>query len=209
MVDKVPRQTYQGRRLPHLTKKSVSVKMMNLEKEFHYGENFEIECQAIELPYVGESLSMFILLPLKTVSLSEVEKKSTTEYILRAKDTFQMHMLEVGLKLPRFKLDEKLSLASELGEMGMNDLFVDGKANLSGMDDRINDLFVSEVLHSAVVEVNEEGTEGAAVTAVYVSAAVSGIGHAEFSANRPFIFFIQDKTTGSILFLVRLVNPTI
>ena len=42
--------------------------MMNLEKEFHYGENFEIECQAIELPYVGESLSMFILLPLKTVS---------------------------------------------------------------------------------------------------------------------------------------------
>ena len=151
---------------------------------------------------------MFILLPFKTASLSEVEKTLTTEYILRAKDTFQMSEKEVNLKLPRFKLDQKLSLAGELAEMGMNDLFVSGKANLSGMDGT-NKVFVSEVLHRAVVEVNEEGTEAAAVTTVVAEQeSVTSDSVIEFSANRPFIFFIQDKTTGSILFLGRLVNPT-
>ena len=154
---------------------------------------------------------MFILLPFQTASLFEVEKKLTTD-ISRAKDTFRMKKVEVKLKLPRFKLDEKLSLADELAEMGMSDLFVNGKADLSGMDGK-KKMFVSEVLHRAVVEVNEEGTEAAAVTAVVgivpVSFSFDRPKVIEFTANRPFIFFIQDKTTGSMLFLGRLVNPTI
>ena len=189
---------------------SVKVQMMHMQKvKLFYGINSELHCQAVELPYAGESLSMFILLPDETVtSLSELEKKLTAMDLVNVKEKFRMSSQKVNLWLPRFHLDEKLSLAEMLAGMGMTDLFTMGVADLSGIDVS-KELYVSKILHRAVVEVNEEGTEAAAATAVMMMMRSAMI-HREinFRADHPFLFFIQDTATGSILFLGRLVKPS-
>ena len=179
-----------------------------MKSKFSYGMNSELKCQAIELPYSGESLSMFVLLPDKESDLSQLEGKLTPADLVDVQEKFSMHPLELKLWLPRFKLDEKLSLAEMLGQMGMGDLFTEGVADLSGVDGS-KELYVSQVLHQAVVDVNEEGTEAAAATAV-VMMMRSAAFHQEtkFRADHPFLFFIQHKPTKSILFLGRLVKPS-
>ena len=187
---------------------SVTVKMMNVTADFFYTEIAELKCQAIELPYVEEKLSMFILLPdQEATNLSEVEQKLTFRHLADIRNEFQMTMKQLHLWLPKFSLDEKLSLTRMLGEMGMQDLFTMGVADLSGMDGS-DDLYVSNVLHRAVVEVSEEGTEASAATAVVVAFESLRPPAITFRANHPFIFLIQDKATKSILFLGRLANPS-
>ena len=188
---------------------SVKVKMMHSKAKFYYGVNAELHCQATELPYAGEGLSMFILLPdQEATSLSEVEEKLTSDDFVNVRKKFRMSSVEVNLWLPRFSLDEKLSLSEMLAGIGMKDLFAPGGADLSGIDGS-KELYVSKVLHRAVVEVNEEGTEAAAATAVVKKLRRAKIRKdVNFRADHPFIFFIQDKTTGSVLFLGRLVKPS-
>ena len=187
---------------------SVKVKMKHAKAKFYYGVNAELNCQAVELPYAGESLSMFILLPdQQATNLSEVEEKLTSDDLVNVNKKFLMSPVEVKLWLPRFSLDEKLSLSEMLAEMGMTDLFVQGGADLSRIDGS-TELYVSKVLHRAVVEVNE-GTEAAAATAVVVILRRGRFRkEINFGAHHPFIFFIQDKATGSVLFLGRLVKPS-
>ena len=188
--------------------KAVNVEMMHTKSEkFNVGSNDELHCQAIELPYAGGNVSMFILLPDPAeTNLSELEKKLTYEDLLTVKERFHMLPWDVNLWLPRFSLDQKLELKEALTGMGMPDLFTKRTADLSGIDGSKN-LFVSQVFHRAVVEVNEEGTEAAAATAVVITA-VSARRPEDFRADHPFLFFIQEKATKSILFLGRLVNPS-
>jgi len=192
---------------------SVKVKLMDVKSKFYYGVNSELNCQAIELPYAGENLSMFILLPYHATSLSQLEEKLTSADLVNVKEKFSMQSREVLLWLPRFSLDEELSLAEVLGQMGMRDLFTPRVADLSGVantteiDGSKAELYVSEVLHRAVVEVNEEGTEAAAATAVVGRRVHRSFNYELFHANHPFLFFIQEKATRSILFLGRLVKP--
>jgi len=114
----------------------------------------------------------------------------------------------VKVWLPKFKLDERLSLVQALAGLGMKDLFLEGVADLSGVDGS-HELYVSQVLHRAVVEVNEEGTEAAAATAVVMMMRCARVVKDEikFRADRPFLFFIQHRPTKSVLFLGRLVKP--
>jgi len=189
--------------------KVVNVEMMHMySKEFNVGSNDELHCQAIELPYAGGNVSMFILLPDPAeTNLSELEKKLTYEDLLDVKKRFGMYPQDVNLWWPRFSLDQKLELKEALSGMGMADLFTTGVADLSGIDGS-KALYVSEVIHRAVVDVNEEGTEAAAATGLvamlYSDTFTFPI---DFRANHPFLFFIQDKPTQSTLFLGRLVNP--
>jgi len=178
-----------------------------MKSKFFYGESSELNAQAIELPYTGENLNMVILLPDQGTTLSQLEGKLTSDDLENVKEKFSMQSSEVKLWLPRFSLDEKMSLAEVLKGMGMRDLFSDGAADLSGIDGS-KDLFVSKVLHRAVVEVNEEGTEAAAATAmVFMLRSMPMHKELIFRANHPFLFFIQDKATRSILFVGRLVKP--
>jgi len=187
---------------------AVNVKMMYMKSDLYYGMNSELNCQALELPYAGENVSMYILLPDQTTSLSQLEEKLTADDLANVRERFSMRMGEVNVWLPRFGLDVKLSLAKVLREMGMGDLFDANVADLSGIDGK-KDLVVSKILHRAVVQVRENGTEAAAATAVIVIELSAPIGLEEFDfrADRPFLFFIQDKPTKSILFLGRLVKP--
>jgi serpin B len=94
--------------------------------------------------------------------------------------------------------------------MGMPTAFTGGAADFSGMDGT-NNLYISDVIHKAFIDVNEEGTEAAAATAVVMDLAMAAPGGSppvpEFRADHPFVFLIQDRETGTILFIGRVTNP--
>jgi len=118
-----------------------------------------------------------------------------------------MQQRDVHVWIPKFKLDEKLNLTEILAAMGLTDMFDMNSADFSGIDGT-KELYVSKVLHQAVIDVNEEGTEAAAATAVVISLRCAVLKDPfEFRADRPFLFFIRDNLTNSALFLGRLVRP--
>lgn len=115
---------------------------------------------------------------------------------------------EVRVHLPKFKMTCRFGLNDTLKAMGMTDAFDPGRADFSGMDGR-RDLSISAALHKAFVEVNEQGTEAAAATAIGMRATALPPPPIEFRADHPFLFLIRERQTGSILFLGRVTNPTV
>jgi serpin B len=113
----------------------------------------------------------------------------------------------VIVHLPRFKIDCQFSLAQTLESMGMPDAFKPTTADFSGMDGTRR-LSISAVVHKAFADVNEEGTEAAAATAVVVAPAAIPEPPPVFRADHPFDFLIRHNDSGSILFLGRLTDPT-
>jgi len=105
--------------------------------------------------------------------------------------------------LPRFNATQAFELAKELAALGMRSAF-GSESDFSGMT-RTPDLWLSDVVHKAYVEVNEEGTEAAAATRVE---AYSKGRPRNFSADHPFIFLVRENRTGSVLFLGRIVDPS-
>ena len=114
---------------------------------------------------------------------------------------------KVDLSLPRFKLSHSLALSDSLKQMGMEDMFNEGKADLSGITGE-NDLYVSSVLQKVFVEVNEEGSEATAATEGEERARGLPPPNQKFNVDHPFLFIIRDKLTGMILFQGRVVDPS-
>jgi serpin B len=182
----------------------VDVPMMNQKAEFRYMETEDI--QALELPYVDDELSMVILLPKEPDGLPEFEKELTIETL--SAWLSKLRKREVIVSVPKFKMTRQFSLASILKSMGITDAFSPGSADFSGMNGN-KDLFISAVIHKAYVDVNEEGTEAAAATAVTMK--LTSIGPTPipvFRADHPFLFLIRDNLLGSILFIGRAANPS-
>ena len=182
---------------------AIKVNMMHLTGrgvEFNYAETDKL--QILELPYEGEELSMLILLP-KENSLESVEGSLNAEKLSELKGLLRKE--EVDIYMPKFKFETKYFMAEDLCRMGMPKAF-SGSADFSGMTGK-RDLFISQVIHQAFVDVNEEGTEAAAATAVIMKMGLSEI--RTFKADHPFIFVIQERETGNILFLGRVVNPAV
>jgi len=180
----------------------VEVAMMNQTAEFNYMETEDF--QGLELPYVDDELSMIILLPKEFDGLDEFEKTLTSENL--SKWLGKLRNREVVVSVPKFKMTSQFGLASVLKSMGMVDAF-SANADFSGMNGK-RDLFISAVIHKAYVDVNEEGTEAAAATAVTMK--LTSIGPAQipvFRADHPFLFLIRDNHSGSILFIGRVMNP--
>ncbi|MHC4506602.1 MAG: serpin family protein, partial [Planctomycetota bacterium] len=184
----------------------VKVRMMYRRGGFWYGQFDGL--QVLELPYRGGDISMVVLLPAEHDGLPELEE-TLTPARLRAW-LGRLRWREVDVYLPKFEMTSGFELARTLAEMGMPDAFVYRKADLSGMDGT-RELFVSHVLHKAFVDVNEEGTEAAAATAAVMKLASRPSGRERippvFRADRPFLFLIRDRRTGSILFMGRVMNP--
>jgi len=191
----------------HRSKTSqVDVPLMHHLDEVRYMENSDF--QAVELPYLSGELSMVILLPRQVDACGELENRLTSA--LLASSVGKMKKREVDIFLPRFKLESSFDLNNALSRMGMPDAFAANKADFSGMDGT-KQLFISGVFHKAWGEVNEEGTEAAAVTAVE-TAMSSALRKPPppppvFRADHPFIFYIRDTRSGSLLFLGRLTEP--
>lgn len=180
----------------------IDVPMMNKTEEFPHmaTENF----QTLELPYVDNELSMIIFLPNEPDGLGDFEKSLTIENLTLWLNQLEKH--KVIVSVPKFKMTSQFGLASVLKSMGMTDVFT-SSADLSGINGKRN-LFISAVIHKAYVDVNEEGTEAAAATAVAVrllSAAPDRM--PVFRADHPFLFLIRDNNSGCILFIGRVMNP--
>ncbi len=176
--------------------------MSIFDERFNYFEDSKL--QAIELPYKGNQLSMIVVLPKTDLnSLNDFDNNKLNTVLSN------MNFEKVDLYLPKFKLEVTYNnLKNQLIDLGLKDVFTD-KADLSGFTGNKN-LFVSDVIHKAFIEVNEEGTEAAAATVIGVVATAMPINPQEpkvFDANHPFMFYIIDKETRNILFMGQLVNP--
>ena len=187
------------------TTRRADVPLMHHFDNVRYMENSDF--QAVELPYGSNQLSMVILLPRQIDGCGKLENRLTPAFLARALSQMKQQKLEIFL--PRFKLESNFKLNDTLAKMGMPDAF-GPKANFSGMDGT-KSLYISGVFHKAWGEVNEEGTEAAAATAVVMM--MKGLAVKPpppppvFRADHPFVFFIRDTRSGSLLFLGRLADP--
>jgi len=171
-------------------------------QQFNYNETNDL--QILELPYKGKRLSMIILLPMSN-NTSSLERSLSLEKFMQWRTS--LSETEVGdVRIPKFSFSSKYSLTDDLKGLGLKNTFTQG-ADFSGINGR-TDLFISDVIHQSFVDVNEQGTEAAAATgASNVMACMPGYGPPDFWADHPFIFFIQDKETGTILFMGRVSDP--
>jgi serpin B len=195
------------------TNETVIVPMMSQKAHFKTARSDDDSVELLELPYTGADLSMIILLPqieypppdVENPGLPDLEQKLTTDNLhmwLAKLDQANRH--ETRVAMPRFTTTQSFDLVKELQSLGINSAFDGYTANFSGMDGTTN-LLISDVIHKAFVEVNESGTEAAAVTLTTVRTA--GMAN-RFIVDHPFIFLIRENGSGSILFIGRIVDPT-
>jgi serine protease inhibitor len=165
--------------------------------------------QILELPYRGHTLSMIVLLPKNPENLAALETKLTADNLHRWAKAMQHQKVHVFL--PKFKMETTYDLPPTLAAMGMPAAFAPGGfTNMSDAPEARN-LVLSQVIHKAFVNVDEEGTEAAAATIVSVYAASARIEPPipVFRADHPFLFLIRDTQSGAILFLGRVMNPAV
>jgi serpin B len=163
--------------------------------------------QALDLPYQGEQLSMLIVLPRKMDGLASLETRWTTEGTYQQVTESLDHEGTVLVSLPRFKMEAEFKLKPVLCGLHAELAFSD-EADFSGIGEE--PLKISEVVHKAFVEVNEEGTEAAAATAVGMvrcAAIMPSVQPKVFQADHPFLFFIRDRKTNAVLFCGRVLDP--
>ena len=159
----------------------------------------------VDLPYGNRDFSMTIILPKEGNNIDAlISDMSDESWNLL---TSSLSPDTGDILLPRFKLEYDIDLKKPLTEMGMGIAFKEGIADFSNMRSQ-NDLFISSVLHKTFVEVNEEGTEAAAVTVVRIGLTSDGPSHGfSMIINRPFLFVIRENRSGAIMFIGKIVNP--
>lgn len=180
--------------------------MQRTGEERHFaGDGFQL----LRLPYVGRDLEMLVLLPATADGLPALEARLTPEAL--AAWAGAAEEVEVRIHLPRFRIEATsgTSMNGPLRTLGVTDIFDPGACDLSGMT-AAEKLVVSAVIHQAFVDVNEEGTEAAAATAVIANLPGPPPPRpVEFRADRPFVFLIRDAVHGTILFMGRLAEPAV
>ena len=192
-------------RLPGGDPKEVS--MMSQSGSFFYYKGTDF--QSVALPYGAGSVSMYIFLPDEKTGLDQFERSLTSENWDTWMKSFQL--TPGDLKLPRFKVDWESKLNDVLAAVGMAEAFDPERANFSQIANvnSANNLYISEVKHKAIAEVNEEGTVAAAVTSVGVALTSVQQPREKFvmKVDRPFLFAIRDNQTGVVLFMGSVANP--
>ncbi|WP_180336458.1 serpin family protein [Pontibacter ramchanderi] len=155
----------------------------------------------VDLPYGNEQYSMTIVMPSGENTVQSIMPQLNPENL--AKWLAAGNKLTKELQMPKFKLEYEEELNAMLSKLGMGIAFT-GSANFSRMLEGQSNLAISKVKHKTFVEVNEEGTEAAAVTSVGVE--LTSMPTA-FRIDRPFVFMIREKSSGAILFIGKLMQP--
>lgn len=184
---------------------TLDVDMMHAkEQSMPFGWFSKYDCTAVELPYEGMNRSMVIILPNAVDGLSSLEEKLSLAMITEL--VKGMRIQDVEVSMPKFKIDARFDLKSVLMKLGIRDVFLPEKANLSAMfESAPSNSHISDVVHKAFVEVNEEGTEAAAATGIMIRAMSLS---PQFFVDRPFLFFIRDVNSGAVLFIGKFVRPS-
>lgn len=179
-----------------------SVPLMHQTESFGYMADDLV--QAVELPYDGGQVSMVVVLP--RGDFKSFESSFTSA---RAQSIFAgLQQREVRVSLPKFEIKgATVSLKPALQALGMKQAFT-GDADFSGIvKPSVERIFIGDVLHQAFVKVDEKGTEAAAATAVVFKAGSAPVEVPSFVADKPFMFFVRDVPTGSVLFAGRVAAP--
>ena len=179
----------------------IKVNMMEQTTTLPYYADPYLQC--VEMPYGNQAFSMVAVLGKNGMNIDEL-----IEYL--DNDKWQnivnnLYAQNIRLKLPRFKIECELPLNKPVMNVGIQRIFGGGLWNIS---EDVH-LFVSEIKQKTFVEVNEEGTEAAAVTVIQIdrTSFVGGDGPIPFFADRPFLYLIKEKSTGAILFIGRMDKP--
>ncbi|XP_052678571.1 serpin B3-like [Crassostrea angulata] len=177
--------------------------MMYQKASFRFCHLPDMQINALDIPYQGDKLSMLVLLPMAVDGLNDLEEKLSERFLNGVISHLREQKVEVHL--PKFKMESTFELRPHLSALGMSSAFDENKADFSGIDNSKN-VYINEVFHKAFVEVNEEGSEAAAATAVKFRTRCVQITQ-EFRANHPFLFFIRDSVNDVILFSGRFYQP--
>ena len=179
--------------------KTIDVDMMFQANEMNYFE--DDQNQVIELPYKGETMAMTFIVPKEGNSILNLANNINNKLLAYYNSNLSRHA--VKMYIPKFSFTSEFHLEKVLSKMGMPDAFHPIKADFTGMS---SGLSISKVIHKAFIEVNEKGSEAAAVTAV-IMREKSAPKEIVFKADRPFMIVITEKQTGSILFIGSVLNP--
>jgi len=183
-----------------------AVPMMSQSGEYPYLETEGF--QAISLPYGQERVSMYVFLPSKGSSLKKLCQGLTAETWDEWMSKFVTK--EGSIKLPRFRTECDFSLNDSLKALGMEVAFDHDRADFGAMCPTPPNVYIDEVKHKTFVEVNEEGTEAAAVTSVEMGVTAAPPSEErpfEMVVDRPFLCAIRDNETGTVLFMGAIVEP--
>jgi len=174
--------------------KTVDVDMMHISEHYNYKEDDKLDAKVLEMPYVNDELSMVFVLPNDVEGMDKLEN-SLKSYDL-SKLTDGMRNIKVDVSLPKFKIESTMQLGDTLKQLGLENLF-SSKANLSGLIESDEDLYVSSAIQKAFVEVNEEGAEAAAATGIIVSRITAYIPQEPpviFRVDHPFLMLLVRKS---------------
>lgn len=197
----------QTRNFRKLDGSDVEIPMMNKEDVLNYSTNNLF--QAIELPYGNGNYNMIVLLPNEEKNSQDIIDDLSSENWKNWNESFEIKE-HVVVTMPRFKFSYEFQLKEVLKKMGILKAFSDSEANFSGITND-EDLYISSVFHKSFIDVNENGTEAAAVTSITIGVTSVGtepIQKIYFTVDKPFIFAITEKDTDAILFIGEIRNPT-
>jgi len=179
----------------------------DLEDDTHYRGYNTKGIQAHELPYKGKEISMVLMVPSMDLMyyiaappdhIFDMEKNLSADVLKEINEGF--YDSEMSIMMPKFDFETKFDLKDKLTNLGMGTAFNPG-ADMSGISD--TGMWLEDGVHQAKIKVDEKGTEAAAATVLWETAG----GSLPFKADRPFIFLIQDRDTGLILFMGRVMDP--
>ena len=179
--------------------------MMAQDGEYRYYQTSQF--QAVRLPYgTKQRVSLYVFLPQSSSSLADFQKNLTAENWEQWMAQFRQR--QGSIQIPRFKLDYDVQLKRALSQLGMAEAF-SSRANFSGLSSVPTK--IDEVKHKTFVEVNEAGTEAAAVTSIGIRATSARPVEEPFRmvVDRPFFCAIRDDQTGTVLFMGAIANPKI
>ena len=180
---------------------TVEVQMMNQRANLNYmrAEGY----QAVELPYMDSSMAMYVLLP-DAGNFEAFEQALDGNLLQDVREGLQWTSVE--LSLPKFNIESAFGLNETLQAMGMVDAFDPDLADFTGMTPE-RELYITDVIHKAYVNVDEKGTEAAAATGVVVGIVSMPADEVVMKVDRPFVFVILDRVTGTLMFVGSVVNP--
>eukprot|EP00095_Tigriopus_kingsejongensis_P007012 snap_masked-scaffold232_size243569-processed-gene-0.7 protein:Tk07012 transcript:snap_masked-scaffold232_size243569-processed-gene-0.7-mRNA-1 annotation:"serpin b4" len=187
---------------------------MEQKGKFNYYTSEELRAHVLEVPYIGEEVSMILILPpFEDDSLFETVSRLTPKNlqgVMAEVNSGFFAVDDLTVKIPKFKIEQEFELAQTLSKLGLDSLF-GSPSNLKGfLSDEAQaseDINLARAIHKSFIEVNEEGSEAAAATALFEFRSARPLFHTEFIADHPFIFLIYDKPTDTILFFGMYQDP--